>query len=58
MDVYQKKCGGGEREACDKEKDGKLQDAEVRKVFEVKVAESLENGCKDGDVWERYKFMC
>ena len=33
----------------------KLRDAEVSKAFEVKVAESWESDCKDGDVMERYK---
>jgi hypothetical protein len=32
-----------------------VKDAEVNKRFEVKVAESWESGCKDEDIWERYK---
>ena len=32
--------------------------AEVRKVFEVKVAECCESGYKDGDVWEKVQGLC
>ena len=33
----------------------KFRDAEVRKVFEVKVTVTWESGCKDGDVRGRYR---
>ena len=47
--------GRSEREKfVTRRKKWKLRDAEMRKVFEVKVAESWGSGCKDGDVRERY----
>ena len=55
MDVISKEMGRREREKfVTRRKTWKLRDEEV-KVFEGKVAESWESGCKDGDVWERYR---
>ncbi|ESN98957.1 hypothetical protein HELRODRAFT_67113 [Helobdella robusta] len=55
MDVASKEMGRRKKDKfVAKRKTWKLQDAEVRKAFEVKVAESWESG-KDGDVWERYR---
>lgn len=56
MDVVSKEMKKRDREKfVSRRKTWKLQDVEVRKEFEVKVAESWESGCKDGDVWERYR---
>ena len=54
IDVISKEMGrrGGEKFVT-RRKTWKLRDAEVRKVFEVIVAESWESGI-DGDVWGRY----
>ena len=56
MDVASKEMGRREIEKfVARRKTWKLQDAEVRRAFEVEVAESWESSCKDGDVWERYR---
>ena len=56
MDVVSKEMGKRRREKfVPRRKTWKLQDAEVRKTFEVKVAERWDRGCNDGDVWERYR---
>ena len=55
MDVGSKDMGRKMREKfVPRRKTWRLQDTEVKKVFEEKVAENW-NNCKDGDVWERYK---
>ena len=49
--------GGREKEKfVTRRKTWKLQDADMRTVFEVKVPESWVSGLKDGYVWERYKY--
>ena len=56
MDVVSKEMGKRRREKfVPRRKTWKLQDVEVRKTFEVKVAERWDGGCNDGDVWERYR---
>jgi hypothetical protein len=56
MDVVSKEMGKKEKEKfVPRRKTWKLRDAEVKKQFEVKVAERWETKCKDADVWERYR---
>jgi hypothetical protein len=56
MDVVSKEMGKMEKEKfVPRRKTWKLKDAEVKKQFEVKVAERWETECKDGDIWERYR---
>jgi hypothetical protein len=53
MDVVSKEMGKKEKETfVPRRKTWKLKDAEVKKQFEVKVAERWETECK---VWERYR---
>jgi hypothetical protein len=56
MDVVSKEMGKKEKEKfVPRRKTRKLKDAQVKKQFEVKVAERWETECKDGDIWERYR---
>jgi hypothetical protein len=56
MDVVSKEMGKKEKEKfVPNRKTWKLKDADVKKQFEVKVAERWETECKDGDIWERYR---
>jgi hypothetical protein len=56
MDVVSKEMGKKEKEKfVPRRKTWKLKDAEVKKQFEVKVAERWETECKDGDTWERHR---
>jgi hypothetical protein len=56
MDVVSKEMGKKEKEKfVPRRKTWKLKDAEVKKQFEVKVAERWKTECKDGDIWERYR---
>jgi hypothetical protein len=56
MDVVSKETEKKEKaNFVPRRKTWKLKDAEVKKQFEVKVAERWETECKDGDIWERYR---
>jgi hypothetical protein len=56
MNVVLKEMGKKEKEKfVPRRKTWKLKDVEVKKQFEVKVAERWETECKDGDIWERYR---